>query len=126
MERLTIRSENPKSSMVWFKEGDYKFEPFEMDSHRTRLTLQALASYEDLDLTPEQIREVDRLYAEKCREVAELQRQLENSVKLPCAYNDTMYWIVRGHIREVWFKGIRCGKGYKQQIAGNRNSAEVG
>lgn len=29
---------------------------------------EKLASYEDTDLTPEQIREIDRLYSEKCRE----------------------------------------------------------
>jgi len=77
---------------------------------------EALAAYEKLGLTPAQIAGVDNLYAAKCKEVAELQRQLENSVKLPCAYNDTMYWIVRGHIREVWFKDIRCDYGYKPQI----------
>lgn len=32
-----------------------------------------LGEYEDTGLTPEQIREIDRLYTEKCREVAELQ-----------------------------------------------------
>lgn len=51
----------------------------------------ALKEYEDLGLTPEQIREVDNLYAAKCREVAEMQRQLENSVKLPCKVGDTVY-----------------------------------
>ena len=78
--------------------------------------VERLAQYEDLGLTPAQIAGVDNLYAAKCKEVAELQRELENSVKLPCAYNDTMYWIVRGHIREVWFKDIRCDYGYKPQI----------
>ena len=38
------------------------------------LTCQRLAKYEDIGLTPEQLLEVDKLYAEKCREVAELQR----------------------------------------------------
>ena len=40
----------------------------------SRLKEAKLAQYEDLGLTPEQIREVDRLYAEKCREVAELKK----------------------------------------------------
>ena len=43
----------------------------------------ALKKYEDLDLTPNQIREIDKLYAEKCKEVVELQKELENSVNLP-------------------------------------------
>lgn len=34
-----------------------------------------LGEYEDTGLTPEQIREIDRLYAEKCREVAELRQR---------------------------------------------------
>lgn len=38
-----------------------------------------LGVYEDTGLTPEQIREIDRLYTEKCREVAEL-RQRDKAV----------------------------------------------
>lgn len=34
-----------------------------------------LKRYEDTGLMPEQIRQIDRLYAEKCREVAELQQR---------------------------------------------------
>lgn len=34
-----------------------------------------LKRYEDTGLTPEQIQEIDRLYAEKCREVAELRQR---------------------------------------------------
>lgn len=40
-----------------------------------------LGEYEDTGLTPEQIREIDRLYTEKCREVAEL-RQRDIPVKV--------------------------------------------
>lgn len=36
-----------------------------------------LAEYEEIGLTPEQIREVDKLYAEKCKEVAALNKELE-------------------------------------------------
>ena len=113
MERLTTEI----GRTVCFTKG--KFPPTscaEMDAADVRECMEALACYEDLGLKPAQIRTVDNLYAAKCREVANLQKQLENSVKMPCAYNDTMYWIVRGHIREVWFKGIRCDYGYKPQI----------
>lgn len=37
--------------------------------------IDRLAAYEDLGVTPEQIKEIDRLYAEKCREVVELKRR---------------------------------------------------
>lgn len=40
-----------------------------------------LKNYEDTGLRPEQIREIDHLYAEKCREVAEL-RQRNTPVKV--------------------------------------------
>ena len=40
---------------------------------------EALACYEDLGLTPEQIRGVDKLYAEKCKEVAELKKELDEA-----------------------------------------------
>lgn len=35
---------------------------------------------------------------------------------LPCDYNESLFWVVNGNIKEVWFKGIRCDKGYKPQI----------
>ena len=41
--------------------------------------IQALGEYEDLELTPEQVREVDRLYFEKCKEVAELKKELDEA-----------------------------------------------
>lgn len=36
--------------------------------------VDALAAYENTGLMPEQIREIDRLYAEKCRELAEAKK----------------------------------------------------
>ncbi len=53
----------------------------------------------------------------------------ERLVELPCSYNEPLFWVVNGYIKEVWFKGIRCDKGYKPQIIarfidGNLNSKE--
>lgn len=39
--------------------------------------LNRLRQYEDTGLTPDQICEIDKLYTEKCREVAELQKAAE-------------------------------------------------
>ena len=50
-------------------------------AHDVRKRLEELKPYEDTGLTPEQIREIDRLYTEKCREVAEL-RQRDILVKV--------------------------------------------
>ena len=38
---------------------------------------ERLAAYEDLELAPEQLREVNNLYREKCEEVAKLKKQIE-------------------------------------------------
>lgn len=49
MERLTKKSE---SGMVWFvdhENNDMRLEPCEMDSHHSRLAIQKLAEYEDLE-----------------------------------------------------------------------------
>ena len=37
--------------------------------------LEKLAQYEDLGVTPEQIKEIDAMYADRCREIAELRKQ---------------------------------------------------
>lgn len=37
--------------------------------------LELLKAYEDIGLTPEQLLEIDKMYAEKCREVAELKKR---------------------------------------------------
>lgn len=50
-------------------------------AHDVRERLEELKPYEDIGLTPEQIREIDHLYAKKCREVAEL-RQRDIAVKV--------------------------------------------
>lgn len=50
-------------------------------AHDVRKRLEELKPYEDTGLTPERIREIDRMYAEKCREVAEL-RQRDTPVKV--------------------------------------------
>lgn len=41
-----------------------------------------LAEYEDIGLTPEQIREIDRLYAEKCKELAECNKNYLTGLEL--------------------------------------------
>lgn len=45
-----------------------------MSNRVLREVLEELKAFKSIGLTPEQIREVDRLYAEKCREVARLKK----------------------------------------------------
>lgn len=66
MERLTYKVERKR-------EGDWEKSYY--TKHNKQELVDALAAYEDTGLTPEQIREIDRLYAEKCREVAELRQR---------------------------------------------------
>lgn len=46
--------------------------------------LELLKSYEDIGLTPEQLLEIDKMYSEKCREVAEFRERLSEK---PTAYD---------------------------------------
>ncbi len=82
---------------------------------------EQLKGYEDIGLTPWQFKEIDKLYSEKCRELADAQRSsfsglemvkiwaklkklkeynnLEEQgklLKLPCAVGDTVYRINKG------------------------------
>lgn len=84
---------------------------------------QRMKEYEDIGLTPKQLMEVDKLYAEKCKELAELQersfsglelvkiwaklkkikeyQELEEQgklLKLPCAVGDWVYKIKDGWV----------------------------
>ena len=82
----------------------------------------ALKAYEDLGLTPEQIREVDRLYSEKCKEVAELQKSpwIPATERLPISKG--WYQVFRkghNHAEDGYFKGKTWsfGKEYGEVIA---------
>lgn len=83
MERLTEWYDNGLREGVLVKEkrGEKEtkvlFEEIDDGYH----AMCVLKNYEDTGLTPEQIREIDRLYTEKCREVAEL-RQRDIPVKV--------------------------------------------
>lgn len=83
MERLTEWYDNGLREGVLVKEkrGEKEtkvlFEEIDDGYH----AMCVLKNYEDTGLTSEQIREIDHLYAEKCREVAEL-RQRDTPVKV--------------------------------------------
>ena len=68
MERLTHKRANGIKEGYW-------------SPNKKQELVDTLAAYENTGLTPEQIREIDRLYTEKCRKVAELQ-QRDNPVKV--------------------------------------------
>ena len=81
MERLTARNENGEKEAYYpycmredTCDGDGASEKCDGCDFAQKVC-ETLASYEEMGLTPEQIRKIDRLYAEKCREVAELQQR---------------------------------------------------
>ena len=59
MERLTHKRVNGIKEGYW-------------SPNKKQELVDTLAAYENTGLTPEQIREINRLYAEKCRELAEV------------------------------------------------------
>lgn len=67
-----------------------------------------LKRYEDTGLTPEQIREIDLLYAEKCQEVAKLQQR--DTAKEPQYEGDSYH---EGRlVYDTWICP-NCGKRYE-------------
>lgn len=57
---------------------------------------EALAAYEDTGLSPEQIIEMGNLYAEKCKELAEVKKLIP-----PCKAGDTLYQPAYSSITKV-------------------------
>lgn len=88
-----------------------------------------LKKYEDTGLTPEQIREMDRLYAEKCRELVECQKKQQQdwilvSERLPegeyrvlitDGYMVTVGWL--GRDSQEWYTGlVRWSEKYQNSV----------
>lgn len=75
MERLTVRNDKGlgilKQPFACERCGDLQWSLPDLGNGDP---IDRLAEYEDTGLLPEQIREMDVLYAEKCRELAELQK----------------------------------------------------
>ncbi len=78
MERLTARNEKGGAYYPGCFEEPCCGEGCKIDNcELARKQCERLAAYEDLGVTPEQIREIDKLYGEKCRELAEVKKSYE-------------------------------------------------
>ena len=77
MERLTEWYDNGLQEGVLVKEkrGERGMKVLFTEKDDGYHAMCVLKNYEETGLTPEQIREINRLYAEKCREVAELRQR---------------------------------------------------
>ncbi len=89
MERLTMTS--PQGGVAFTFDLDVTCEKSEM--LKILKLAERLKQYEDTNLTPEQMIQIDKDYSELAKELAELKKQLP-----PCKVGDTVYW-VNNHYR---------------------------
>lgn len=68
VERLTKKNDYKKTTTLWKYRLKCKF--------YNNLAIQRLGRYEDTGVTPEQILEIDKLYREKCEEVAKYEKYI--------------------------------------------------
>lgn len=83
MERLTIRN----SEGIGVLKHPYQCErcgdlQWSLPDLGNGSPTERLAEYEDIGLTPEQLIEVDRLYAGKCKELAELEKKSFSGIEM--------------------------------------------
>lgn len=88
-----------------------------------REVLNKLAEYEDIGLSPEQIKEVDRLYVKKYKELTEYQHLEEQGklLRLPCAVGDKLFVINKNrnnliteeNVYDVQYRGEKYEKGQR-------------
>lgn len=59
-----------------------------------------LAEFEDTNLTPEQMRQIDKAFREQAKELHDWQ---ENGIKLPCKVGTTVYCRRQKLISDIWY-----------------------
>lgn len=79
MERLTARDEDNAYFPECFKEPCDGMSCQKPKCEFLNQVCSRLAEYEELGLMPEQLRQIDKLYKEKCEELAELQKPQEEN-----------------------------------------------
>ena len=83
MERLTARNENGETYYPHYYAAD-GCGGFRMGCDECPYNdniCERLAAYEDTDLTPDQIRQMDQLYREKCEELAKVEAAIAEAAK---------------------------------------------
>ena len=83
------------------------------------LTIEKLASYEDIIDSPEKLKIIDELYLERCEEINRLKAELaeykkleeeKKLIKLPCNVGDTVYYVddIRKFVDECNVTKVGC------------------
>ena len=83
MERLTARNENGEAyyPQCYRKDGCDGFGGDCSNCKFSDRVCETLAAYEDTDLTPDQIRQMDQLYREKCEALAKVEAAIADAAK---------------------------------------------
>lgn len=114
MDRLTVKSEE---GFDYSKESLLKFDERGCITGYSDYCLRIvwkLAEYENIGLEPYQLRELDKIYLEKCEEANRLNKELAEYKKaeeqgmllrLPCKVGDTVYAI---EVNEEEFEHFYC------------------
>ena len=89
------------------KDGTYGIKGYNMQNIPAELhkVVRKLCDYENIGPTPEQLQEIDRMYAELCAELAAVKKQ-----SLPCKIGDTIYEVLGGQILPNKVIGFRIGR----------------
>ena len=119
MERLTERNESGQAYYKkCFEEPCNGMGERDCDTcEHSYATCERLAEYEDLDITAEQVMEIDKDYRELCEKLAKYQKLEEEGLllQLPCKVGDTVYRLIPKTYRKIEPLKIKefvvCGKG---------------
>lgn len=87
MERLTERDEYGNADIIGVDSADLQLNLSYEEFNRVTEALNKLAAYEDIGPTPEQLKEIDRLYAEQAAKLQHYEelRQQGRLPEFPCA-----------------------------------------
>lgn len=108
MERLTERDEYGNAEITGVDSDYLQFNLSNEDFNKVAEALNKLAAYEDIGPTPEQLKEIDRLYMEQAAKLQHYEelRQQGRLPEFPCADGDAIYAIEMGKIIKLKVRSI--------------------
>lgn len=102
MERLTERNESGQAYYKkCFEEPCNGMGERDCDTcEHSYAACERLAEYEDLEITAEQVKDIDKAYTDLCAEFGEYKKLEERGLllKLPCKVGDKAYHVIKDHL----------------------------